>query len=103
MQRTLEVQSAAKLASDATNLRTINYFGARGEHLEEVAMALAVGIDDLTSDIKANLEVILPPEMLEQMVKIILDALERPVEKAAGRKGHDLSSNLAHIKKDLQT
>jgi hypothetical protein len=40
VQRTLDIQSAAKLSSDAVNLETINTFGKRGERLGEALLLL---------------------------------------------------------------
>jgi hypothetical protein len=42
--RTLEVQSAAKLASDSLTVETINYFGQQGEDLGQALLALLAGL-----------------------------------------------------------
>lgn len=102
VQRTLTVQSAAKLASGATGLRTINYFGDRGEHLGEVAGALAEGIDDLTTRLAEDMQEVLTKEQLAALDKALSQRLQAHLEQAAGRKGHDVSSNLAHVQKDVQ-
>jgi hypothetical protein len=103
VKRTLEVRGAATLASDAVSLRTINYFGSRGEHLDHVAGALADGLSDLTTNLAQDMQGILTEEQLAELDTAVSSRLEAHVQEAAGRKGHDLPANLAHIQKDLRT
>jgi predicted acylesterase/phospholipase RssA len=104
VQRTLAVQGAAKLASDAVSLRTINHFGQRGEHLDEVAGALADGLQELTSELAADMQGVLTEEQQAALDAALSKRLEGHIKRAAGRRttGHDMHENLAHIQRDLQ-
>ncbi len=70
--RTLKIQGAAKLASDAVVVRTINTFGKRGEELGKTSLLLSGGM----REVFANLEKDLPEGMTQEQKRAVEKAIK---------------------------
>ena len=85
--RTLEIQSAAKLASDADTIDTINYFGEQGDELGQALLALLEGLEQVQPDGDGK-----TPEGLEEAVRNL--AKERDLRGFRGSKPEGILKRL---------
>lgn len=102
VQRTLEIQSAAKLASNATEVQTINHFGARAEELGEIADALVQGLADTLDNLPADLTETLTDEQRNNLEAALHARLAPWLEKATERDGGSVTSNLERVQRHVQ-
>jgi hypothetical protein len=85
--RTLKIQSAAKLTSDAAVVQTINRFGSFGEelgqHLQIVLQALAQTLEGLEKNLPQNLD----PQQREEVLRVIHEQLIESLRREAEAQG----------------
>ena len=78
VQRTLEIQGAAKLASDAVVVRAINTFGSRAERLGRTASSLSRAVRSVI----ANLEQDLPDDLTLDQKRAVESAIRARLKSA---------------------
>jgi predicted acylesterase/phospholipase RssA len=97
VQRTLAIQSAAKLPSDAVVVRTINTFGQRAERLGQTADQLYSGLAALLDELHNDL----PIEWTAEQKQAVMTAVQQRVVVGMGlaaEGGDDIRPALEKIK-----
>jgi hypothetical protein len=85
VQRTLQVRGAATLASNAVTVETINTFGKRGEKMNQMAIDLTEGLQELTSNLADDMKGVLKEDQLEALNAAVDGRLRPHLKAAAGR------------------